>query len=211
MTRLTLCLTLVLSSILTAQAMAKEVVSAKVCGASHCREVKDERSLMALHEGGSPTDPPKGASAFYRAELTVKGDGDDRFTFDVVLVPRAGLLRGTNDDGTFTWMPVSDAAVAQFRRMTRGLEPIAAGKLDGLGAPKLPQARVDEVVVVGNDEAAAGGGAPVWPWIAGGVAVLILLGLGLYARTRDHLGLHDESNHPRLAGPQGGGAGPGGV
>ena len=210
MTRLTVCLTLVLSSIMTAQAMAKEVVSAKVCGASHCREVKDERSLMALAEGGPPTDPPKGASAFYRAELTVKGDGDDRFTFDVVLVPRAGLLRGTNDDGTFTWMPVSDAAVAQFRRMTRGLEPIAARKLDGLGTPKLPQARVDEVVMVGDDEA-AGGGGPVWPWIAGGLGALILLGLGLYARSRDHLGLHDDGNHPRLAGPQGGGAGPRGV
>ena len=206
MTRLTVCLTLVLSSIMTAQAMAKEVVSAKVCGASHCREIKDERSLMALAEGGPPTDPPKGASAFYRAELTVKGDGDDRFTFDVVLVPRAGLLRGTNDDGTFTWMPVSDAAVAQFRRMTRGLEPIAARKLDGLGAPKLPQARVDEVVMVGDDEA-AGGGGPVWPWIAGGLGALILLGLGLYARSRDHLGLHDDGNYPRLTGPQGGGAG----
>jgi hypothetical protein len=205
MTRLTLCLTLVLSSGLAAQAMAKEVVSAKVCGASDCREIKDERSLMALQEGGPPTDPPKGASAFYRAELTVTGDGEDRFKFDVVLVPRAGLLRGTNDDGTFTWMPVSDAAVAQFRRMTRGLEPIAAGKLDGLGAPKLPQARVDEVVVVG-DSGAAGGGAPVWPWIAGGLGVL-MLGLGLYARSRDHLGLHDDGNHPRLAGPQGGGAG----
>ena len=209
MTRLTLCLTLVLSLILTAQATAKEVVSAKVCGASHCREVKDDRSLMALSEGGPPTDPPEKGLAFYRAELTVKVEADDSFTFDVVLVPRAGLLRGTNDDGTYTWMPVSDAAVARFRRMTRGLEPIAAGKLDGLGAPKLPQARVDEVVVIGDEETT--GGAPVWPWIGGGVAVLILLGLGLYARTRDHLGLHDDSNHPRLAGPQGGGAGPGGV
>jgi hypothetical protein len=205
MTRLTLCLTLVLSSILAAQAMAKEVVSAKVCGASDCREVKDERSLMALQEGGPPTDPPKGASAFYRAELTVTGDGEDRFKFDVGLVPRAGQLRGTNDDGTFTWMPVSDAAVAQFRRMTRGLEPIAAGKLDGLGAPKLPQARVDEVVVVG-DSGAAGGGAPDWPWLAGGLGVH-MLGQGLFARSRDHLGLHDDGNHPRLAGPQGGGAG----
>jgi hypothetical protein len=208
MTRLTLCLTLVLSLILAAQAMAKEVVSAKVCGASHCREVKDERSLMALSVGGLPTDPPKEGMAFYRAELTVKVEGDDSFTFDVVLVPRAGLLRGTNDDGTSTWMPVSDAAVAHFRRMTRGLEPIAAGKLDGLGAPKLPQARVDEVVLIGDETT---GGAPVWPWIAGSVVGLILLGLGLYARTRDHLGLHDDRNHPRLAGPQGGGGGPRGV
>lgn len=211
MTRLTLCLTLVLSSILTAQAMAKEVVSAKVCGASDCREVKDERSLVALQEGGPPTDPPKGASAFYQAELTVKAPGE-RFTFEVALVPRAGLMRGANDDGTFTWMPVSDAAVRQFRRMTRGLDPIPPGKLDGLDAPKLPAARVDEVVVVGDKTTTdTEGGAPVWPWIAGGFGALIMLGLGLYARARDHMGLHDDGNHPRLAGPQGGGAGPGRV
>jgi hypothetical protein len=42
-------------------------------------------------------------------------------------------VRGDNDDGSFAWMPVSDTAVAQFRRMTRGLKPIAARKLNGLG------------------------------------------------------------------------------
>jgi hypothetical protein len=185
MTRLTLCLTMVLSLTLAAQATAKEVVAAKVCGASDCREVKDQKSLMALHEGGPPTDPPRKASAFYRAELTIKGDGHDNITFEVLLVPRAGMVRGANDDGTFYWMPVSDAAVRQFRRITRGLEPIAAEKLDGLGPVELPQARVDEVVVIPEDSSAvASGEAPVWPWIAGGLAVLIILGLALTWRGR---------------------------
>src|SRR5918999_5031407 len=143
MTRSTLCLTLVLSLILAAEATAKEVVAAKVCGASYCREVRDEKSLLALHEGGPPADPPDKASAFYRAELTVKGEGNDRFNFEVVLAPRLGLVRGDNGDGTFAWMPVSDTAIIQFRRMTRGLEPIAAAKLHGLGPVKLPEARVD--------------------------------------------------------------------
>jgi hypothetical protein len=185
MTRPMLCLTLVLSLILAADATAKEVIAAKICGASDCREVRDERSLLALHEGGPPTDPPEKASAFYRAELTVKGDGNDRFDFEVVLVPRLGLVRGDNGDGTFAWMPVSDRAIVQFRRMTRGLEPIAATKLDGLGPVKLPEARVDEVVVIDDDgSTGASGQGPVWPWIAGGLAALIVIGLALIWRWR---------------------------
>jgi hypothetical protein len=185
MTRPILCLTLVLSLIVAAEATAKEVIAAKVCGASDCREVRDERSLLALHEGGPPTDPPEKASTFYRAELTVKGDGNDRINFEVVLVPHLGLVRGDNGDGTFAWMPVSDGAIVEFRRMTRGLEPIAAKRLDGLGPVKLPEARVDEVVVI-NDESSTGasGEGPVWPWIAGGLAALIVLGLALTWRWR---------------------------
>ena len=185
MTRLTLCLMLVLSLLLAAEATAKEVVAAKVCGASDCREVKDDKALLALQEGGPPTDPPDKASAFYRAELTVKGDGNDRFTFELVLVPDAGMVRGENEDGSFAWMPVSDTAVVQFRRMTRGLKPIAASKIDGLGPVKLPEARVDEVVVMNEDSSTgASGEAAVWPWIAGGLAALIILGLLLTWRGR---------------------------
>jgi hypothetical protein len=212
MTRLTLCLTMLLSLVLAAQAAAKEVVAAKVCGAFDCREVTDKKSLLALHEGGPPTDPPDKAVGFYRAEVTVKGEGDDRFTFEVALLPGTGLIRGTNDDGTFSWWSVSDTAVARVERMTRGLAPIAAEKLDGLGDPGLPQARVDEVVNIAGEPATAGSGeAPAWPWIAGGVAALIMLGVAVYARARDHLGLHDHRNHPRLPGPQGGGTRPSGV
>ena len=175
-----LCLTMVLSLILAAEAAAKGVLAAKVCGASQCRQVEDEKSLLALHEGGSPTDPPAKPSSFYRAELTVRGDDDERFTFEIVLVPGAGLVRGTNDDGSFNWMPVSDGAAAQFRRMTRGLEPIAAKELDGLRPAELPQARVDEVVVVAeNTGTSASDEAPVWPWIAAGLAALFIVGLAL--------------------------------
>ena len=197
MTRITLCLTMVLSFILAAQAVAMEVVAAKVCGASDCREVKDGSSLLALQAGGVPTDPPAKASAFYRAELTVSGDGGERFRFEVALVPKAGMVLGTNDDGTFNWMPVSDAAVARFRRMTRGLEPIAAKKLDGLDPSDAPQARVDEVVSFPQDAGtAAGGDAPVWPWVAGGAAALLIVALALGSRLRGVPGARAVRSHP---------------
>jgi hypothetical protein len=208
MTRLTFCLTILLSLIAAAPTVAKEVVAAKVCGASDCRKVEDEKALLALHEGGTPTNGPAKASGFYRAKLIVKAGEEERFAFTIHLVPSAGLIRG--EDGS--WMPVSDQAVAEFRRMTRGLEAISAGRFGALKSPALPEARVDEVFEPAQQPAAAASDdASPWPWIAGGLAALIVLGLALYARTRDHLGLHHHSNHARAAGAQGGGARPPGV
>jgi hypothetical protein len=172
MRRLTLCLALMLPLALASSAAAKEVVAAKVCGASDCREVKDERALAAFHEGGPPTDPPDEASGWYRADVTVKADREN-FTFAITIVPHAGLIRG--EDGG--WMPVSDTAVAQFRRVTRSLEAFPAAKLTGLDE-QLPQARVDQVFDPARESGAASeGGSPAWPWIAG--AALLLGGLAL--------------------------------
>ena len=176
MKRSLLWLTMALLLLPAAQATAKEVVGAKVCGASKCRKVEDKQSMMALLDGGAPTDPPSGPSPFYRATVTVKAEGE-RMHFPIVIVPRAGLIRGENEDGTFSWVPMSDMVAAQYRRMTSGLQPIPARKLRGLHVPK-PEARVDEVVMIHppSHEASAGA-APVWPWIAGGLAALALLAL----------------------------------
>lgn len=174
MKRSVLWLTMALFLLPAAQATAKEVVGAKVCGASKCREVGDKRSMMALLDGGAPTDPPSSPSPFYRATVTVKGEGE-RMRFPIVIVPRAGVIRGENDDGTFSWVPMTDAVATQYRRMTRGLRPIPARRLRGLHVPK-PEARVDEVVMIHpQSHAASSGGAPVWPWIAGGLGALALL------------------------------------
>jgi hypothetical protein len=174
MKRLTLCLALALPLALASAAEAKELVSAKVCGASDCRTVEDREALAALSEGGGPTEPPK-ASAFYQVDLTGRGDGE-RFTFTVVIVPEAGLMRGGTEAEGYTWMPVSPDAVREFRQMTRGLEPFPAAKLAGLDV-RPPEARVDEVVLPPAEPDAGGGGAPVWPWIAFGLPALALLAL----------------------------------
>jgi len=175
MKRLTLCLALVLPLALAGVAEAKKPVSAKVCGGSDCKTVKDREALMALTEGGPPTDPPK-PSGFYRVDLTIRGDGE-LIRFPVVIVPDAGLVRGGTEAEGYTWMPVSAGAVREYRRITRGLEPLPAAKLGGLDV-SLPEARVDQVVLPpAEPEAGGGGGAPVWPWIVFGPPALALLAL----------------------------------
>ncbi len=176
MKRLSLCLVLVLPLALAGAAEAKELVSAKVCGASDCRTVEDREALGALAEGGPPTGPPA-ASGFYQVDLTGRGDGE-LFTFTVVLVPDAGVMRGGTEAEGYTWMPVSATAVREFRRMTRGLEPFPEAKLAGLDV-RPPEARVDEVVLPPAEPESSGGGAPVWPWIVLGLAALGLLAFGV--------------------------------
>jgi hypothetical protein len=179
MKRLALCLCLVMPLVLAGEAAAKKVVSAKVCGASDCRTVKDHEALLALSEGGTPTDPP-GAVAFYRVQLTGVGDGE-RFSFPIVIAPDAGLMRGGTEAEGYTWMPVSDRAVREFREITRGLEPVPPTKLAGLDPP---EARVDEVVLPPATDPAPADGAPVWPWVLGAVAALGLVVLLLRWRRR---------------------------
>ena len=197
MTRLTLCLTLVCSLVFAAQAAAKEIVAAKVCGATDCREVKDERAIAALAEGGPPTTGPTKATGFYRLELTAKGEGE-LFTWSNHVSLSTGLMRG--DDGT--WMQLPPSALAAHRRVARGLEPLPARTFERIQSPP---ARVDEVVEPPAQPVASdsGGGVSVWPFAAG--ALVLLIGLAAWLRPRrlfrrDHLGLHDDSHHTRPAG-----------
>jgi hypothetical protein len=157
MKRFTVCLALLIISAPAATAAAKEPVRAKVCGANDCREVKDRQALLALVEGGAPTDPPGAGAPRYRARVTVRAE-DERFTFPLVIVPSEGLLRGGTEAEGYTWMPVSDYAVRQYRRITRGLEPF---------------------VPAAGDTASDDGGTPLWPWLVFGIPALALVALAV--------------------------------
>jgi hypothetical protein len=181
MKRLSVCLALVLPLVLAGGAAAKEAVSAKVCGASDCRTVKDRKALLALMHGGVPVDPPD-ASPFYRAELTVRGDGE-LFTFPVVIVPSKGLLRGGTEAEGYTWMPVPAKAVRVYRRVTRGLEPLPATKLAGLTPRK---ARVDEVVLPPR-QLEPTTSSLAWPWIVSALGAAAVVALAVTRlRRRPH-------------------------
>ena len=152
---------------------AKEPVKAKVCGASDCRETNDRDALMALAEGGPPTSPPRHGAAWYEVTMTIEIDRGRHDTFPMAIVPSKGLMRGGDATGGYTWMPVSEAAAREYRRITRGLEPRAASALEGIGAPKV---RVDEVVLPREEPQSDAGGASPLPWIAGGLVLLGLVG-----------------------------------
>ncbi len=166
-----LCLALTLPLLPAAQAEAKKVVSAKVCGPSDCRTVKDRDALGALSEGGPPTNPPAEDTGWYEVRMTVEVDRGHHDTFPLAIVPSAGLMRGGDSAEGYTWMPVSNAAVRRFSAVTRGLVPFPASALEGVDGAGHPQVRVDEVVLPPDEAAPAGGASPL-PWIAGGVALL---------------------------------------
>ena len=84
-------------------------------------------------------------------------------------------MRATGDDGRHTWMPVSPRAVKRYRRMTRGIAPIPAARLDGLDAT-LPGARVDAVYQVAPEESA---GDTLWFWVVGALVALAALAVAV--------------------------------
>jgi hypothetical protein len=178
MKRLTPCLVLVLALALAGGAAAKEIESAKVCGASDCRTVTEHKALVALSRGGPPADPPD-AAAFFRVQLTMRGDGE-RATFPVAIVPAARLLRDGNTADGYRWFHVPAGVVREYRRITRGLEPLPASKLRGLSPRK---ARVDEVVLP-PEQPEPTTSSLAWPWIVSGLAgaAVLLLAVGRLRR-----------------------------
>lgn len=178
------CAAMVVALALGAEAAAaKEVVSAKVCGASDCREIDDRASLIALQEGGTPTSGPEKGSDWYTADLVVRAE-DQRVTFAITLVPRAGLIRG--EDGT--WMPVSGQAVRAFDAMTRGLEPFPAAKLEGVVPPEPASAAASGPGSPDGSAASGDDGGSALSWIVGGGAALALGLLALLGIRRRRAG-----------------------
>ena len=77
---------------------ATEISSAKVCGASECREVSDPEAATALAVGPRPrgTDAPVRGLPWYTSTLTIPAEGGgevDRVSVSVTVVPSAGLMR----------------------------------------------------------------------------------------------------------------------
>jgi len=160
---------LALSLVPAGAAAAKEPVKAKVCGASDCRTVKDRDKLMALTEGGPPTDPPEHGAGWYSVRMTIEIDRGQHDSFSLVVVPSAGLLRGQDGSG-YAWMPATPAGLSEYRRITRGLEPFPARTLRGVG-------RVEEVVAPPKEARPDGDGSSPLPWIAGGAVLAALAAL----------------------------------
>jgi hypothetical protein len=167
---------------------ATEISSAKVCGASECRELSDPEAATALAVGPTPrgTDAPSRALPWYKNTLTIpaKGGGEvDRVSVSVTVVPSAGLMRV----GDGVWVTLPSESEEAYAKLTAGLTPRPARTLPGVGVDGLPAARVDEVVcpACAATPAPASDGSNVWiVALGGGVLVALMAGLLLRIRHR---------------------------
>jgi hypothetical protein len=168
--------------------MAKEISSAKVCGAGECREVSDPEAATALAVGPRPrvTDAPERGLPWYESTLTIRAeDGGEVDRVSVTVVPSAGLMRW--EDGV-TWVTLPSESQEAYAKLTAGLTPRPARTFPGVGEDaKLPVARVDEVVEPPSaaTPAPASDGSNVWiVALGGGVLAALMAGLLLRIRHR---------------------------
>ena len=161
-----------------------EISSAKVCGASECRELSDPEAATALAVGPTPrgTDAPVRGLPWYKNTLTIPAEGGgevDRVSVSVTVVPSAGLMR-VNDG---VWVTLPRQSKEAYAKLTAGLTPRPARTLPGFGG-QLP-ARVYEVVEPPSAATPASDGSNVWiVALGGGVLAALMAGLLLTIRHR---------------------------
>ena len=166
---------------------AKEISSAKVCGAGECREVSDPEAATALAVGPRPrgTDAPERGLPWYKSTLTIPAEDGGEVRVSVIVVPSAGLMRW--EDGV-TWVTLPSESKEAYAKLTAGLTPRPARTLPSVGeGAKLPVARVDEVVEPPSaaTPAPASDGSNVWiVALGGGVLAALMAGLLLRIRHR---------------------------
>jgi hypothetical protein len=170
---------------------ATEISSAKVCGASECRELSDPEAATALAVGPTPrsTDAPERGLPWYKNTLTIPAEdggevSTDRVSVSVTVVPSAGLLR-VNDG---VWVTLPSESKEAYAKLTAGLTPRPARTLPSVGEDaKVGVARVDEVVCPAcpATPAPASDGSNVWiVALGGGVLAALMAGLLLTIRHR---------------------------
>ena len=167
---------------------ATEISSAKVCGASECRELSDPEGATALAVGPRPrprgTDAHKRGLPWYKSTLTIPAEGGgevDRVSVSVTVVPSAGLMRV----GDGVWVTLPSESKEAYAKLTAGLTPRPARTLPSVGADALPVARVDEVVEAPSAATPASDGSNVWiVALGGGVLAALMAGVLLRIRHR---------------------------
>ena len=165
---------------------ATEISSAKVCGASECREVSDPEAATALAVGPTPrgTDAPVRGLPWYKSTLTIPAEERGEVVrVSVTVVPSAGLMRV--GDADVVWVTLPSESKKAYAKLTAGLTPRPARTLPGVGEDALPVARVDEVVEAPSAATPASDGSNVWiVALGGGVLAALMAGLLLRIRHR---------------------------
>ena len=152
-----------------------KVSSAKVCGASGCREVSDPQVAKALAVGPFRASPsPERGRPWYKGTLTIPAEHGGELRAFIIVVPSAGLL--SLDGG---WVALPSESRAAYAKLTAGLTPRPARTLPGTFA------RVVEVVEPPRAATPASDGSNVWiVALGGGVLAVLVAGLLLWIRQR---------------------------
>ena len=169
---------------------ATEISSAKVCGASECREVSDPEAATALAVGPRPrprgTDAHKRGLPWYKSTLTIPAEERGEVVrVSVTVAPSAGLMRVGDADGVVVWVTLPSQSKEAYAKLTAGLTPRRGRTLPSVGEDALPVARVDEVVEAPSAATPASDGSNVWiVALGGGVLAALMAGLLLSIRHR---------------------------
>ena len=170
-------------------AEATKISSAKVCGASECREVSDPKAASALAVGPIPrsADAPERGLPWYKSNLTIRAeDGGKVFTdrVSVAVVPSAGLVRW-DEIGFIFWVKLPSESKKAYAKLTAGLTPRPARTLPDVGEDAKPVSLDAEVVEFAATPAPASDGSNVWiVALGGGVLAALMAGLLLRIRHR---------------------------
>jgi len=132
MTKVTALAIAAIAIALPAQASAKGIENAKVCGASGCTTIKEEDRILPLIEGGGPRSTPPAPAPSYTVEFTTIGGPDgERHSWKVLYVPgEGGKLRSTDESNL---RPGSSCRPRRHRR-TRGWRPASTRSRQGRAA-----------------------------------------------------------------------------
>jgi hypothetical protein len=113
-----------------APAQAKELVSAKACGAAGCKEIKSPallKSLIRVLEAQSEpvTTRTPAPAPFFRLEFTAKGDKGSTPSFTQYYVRTPALVAMETNPDAWTWVKAGPLR-SLFERVTAGVTPFPA-------------------------------------------------------------------------------------
>jgi len=176
---------------------AKELTAARACDDDGCNTIKGAAALRGMDEG-TPTSAPDRGAPFYRVHTTVKVPGEKDFHNTFVYVPSAGALRFPGQYDAYEWLAVTPRGRRAFDRLVRGLEPLPAVRLKGVGAEE-PVAKVDEVVPAPVAGAGGGGGLPSTLLLIPGAIALGVAGWAVTKSRRRRTAAHGAIARERVS------------
>jgi hypothetical protein len=110
-----------------ANAAAKEISAAKICGPSSCVTSTDKGALMQLMASSAPVSAPPGPAPYLKLTFQVTEPGHGLVGgWDAWFVPSAGILSTRGEFGSPQWSTVDAKTVAFLKTAAATVDPFPA-------------------------------------------------------------------------------------